>query len=123
MTGNRRDDALVVAAALLPLGWLLLRERAIAGAAGFPLDDAWIHLTFARSLAEGHGLAYRPGAPVAGSTAPLWTALLAPLFLLPGSAAAWSKALGAVLFAALGPAAWRLARGWLALVDRKPIDA
>ncbi len=40
---------------------------------GFPLDDSWIHLTFARNLARGWGFAYNQGEPVAGSTAPLWT--------------------------------------------------
>ncbi len=52
------------------------RELAIAGPVGwtaFPLDDSFIHLQFARNLAEGHGFAYNPGVPVAGSTAPLWT--------------------------------------------------
>src|SRR3989442_2390532 len=74
--GALRDDALVVVAAVLPLSLYLLREHAIAGAAGFPLDDSWIHLQFARNLAEGAGFAYNPGMPVAGSTAPLWTLLL-----------------------------------------------
>src|SRR5512136_2961371 len=44
---------------------------------GFPLDDSWIHLTFARNLARGWGFAYNQGQPVAGSTAPLWTLILA----------------------------------------------
>ena len=44
---------------------------------GFPLDDAWIHLQFARNLGHGAGFSYNPGIPVAGSTAPLWTLLLA----------------------------------------------
>lgn len=44
---------------------------------GFPLDDTWIHLQFARNLGTGHGLSYNPGIPVAGSTAPLWTLVLA----------------------------------------------
>ena len=48
----------------------------IAGASGFPLDDSWIHLQFARNLAEGAGFSFNPHRPVAGSTAPLWTLLL-----------------------------------------------
>ncbi len=44
---------------------------------GFPLDDAWIHLQFARNLGSGHGYSYNAGIPVAGSTAPLWTIILA----------------------------------------------
>lgn len=72
---------LVLAAALAAgLALFLAAERRIAGVGGwssFPLDDAWIHLHFARNLAEGHGFSYNPGVPVAGSTAPLWTLLLA----------------------------------------------
>lgn len=107
----RRRLALLVALGLLVVAGYHATERALlSGGWGLPLDDAWIHLAFARNLADGHGLAYRPGEPVAGSTAPLWTALLAPLFLLPGAAAAWAKGLGAALYLALAPAAWRLAR-------------
>ena len=80
-----RDDALVIAAAVVPLSDYLLREHAIAGAVGFPLDDSWIHLQFARNLAEGAGFAYNPGTPVAGSTAPLWTLLLAAAVRLGGA--------------------------------------
>ncbi|WP_303774285.1 hypothetical protein [Anaerolinea thermophila] len=44
---------------------------------GFPLDDAWIHQTYARNLAKGGEWAFIPGQPSAGSTAPLWSFLLA----------------------------------------------
>src|SRR5439155_461282 len=71
-----RADGLVVAAALPPLALFVAREWQVAGAPGFPLDDSWIHLHFARNLAAGAGFAYNPGIPVAGSTAPLWTVLL-----------------------------------------------
>ncbi len=43
---------------------------------GFPLDDAWIHQTYARNLAETGEWAFLPGQPSAGSTAPLWTLML-----------------------------------------------
>jgi hypothetical protein len=108
---DRRPLALLVTLGLLVIAGYHATERALLGGGwGLPLDDAWIHLAFARNLADGLGLAYRPGEPVAGSTAPLWTALLAPLFLLPGAAAAWAKLLGGALYLALAPAAWRLAR-------------
>jgi hypothetical protein len=84
----------VALAAALPLAWLLVRERLIAGAAGFPLDDSWIHLQFARNLAEGRGFAYNPGEPVSGSTAPLWTLLLAAGALLAGASITMTKILG-----------------------------
>src|SRR5438876_5451656 len=96
--GALRDDALVVVAAVLPLSLYLLREHAIAGAVSFPLDDSWIHLQFARNLAEGAGFAYNPGVPVAGSTAPLWTLLL-------GAGRAGARVAGVALLWA-GPVAW-----------------
>lgn len=94
MPAARRDDLLVVAAAVVPLGLFVLRERALAGASGFPLDDAWIHLHFARNIAEGHGFAYNPGVPMAGSTAPLWTLALALGAMLVGPSVALAKTLG-----------------------------
>ena len=44
---------------------------------GFPLDDAWCHLVYARSLVQGEPFAYNPGQPEAGVTAPAWTVLAA----------------------------------------------
>lgn len=49
---------------------------------GFPLDDPWIHLRFAKNLAQGHGFCYNKGEPVSGSTSPLWTFLLVPIHLI-----------------------------------------
>ncbi len=72
----------------------------LGGELGFPLDDSWIHLQFARNLATGHGLSFNPGELVPGSTAPLWTALLSVGFLVPGNPLAWSKLLGILLYLA-----------------------
>jgi arabinofuranosyltransferase len=52
---------------------------------GFPLDDAWGHLVYGRSLASLEGLAYNPGQPEAGVTSPLWTYLCA----LPAGLVEW----------------------------------
>jgi hypothetical protein len=87
-------------------------ERAVTGgAAGLPLDDGWIHAQFARQLAAGAGLAYRDGAWVAGSTSPLWTALLS---VGGGPSAAfvllWGKLLGIVLLIATARLSGDLAR-------------
>ncbi len=105
----------MAAALTLALGLFWLRQWQIAGTAGFasfPLDDSWIHLHFARNLAEGHGFAYNVGVPVAGSTAPLWTVTLAAGFVLLGTHPFWAKVFGIV--AALGTAlvAARLAGRW-----------
>ncbi len=48
---------------------------------GFPLDDAWIHQTYARSIAREGTWTYSLNEQSAGSTSPLWTLLLVPGFL------------------------------------------
>ena len=68
----------VLAAAVACLGaWFLAREWKIAGGWGFALDDSWIYATMARNLATGHGFSFNPDEPVAGSTGPLYTLVLA----------------------------------------------
>ncbi|MEW6092350.1 MAG: hypothetical protein AB1531_00140 [Chloroflexota bacterium] len=49
---------------------------------GVPLDDTWIHLVYARSLAEQGGFFYNPGIPEAGMSSPFWVALLALAYKL-----------------------------------------
>jgi arabinofuranosyltransferase len=63
---------------LVLLGVFLGTElRLTGGRLGVPLDDAWIHYQFARNLVEGNGFSFNPGEPTPGSTAPLWTLILA----------------------------------------------
>jgi hypothetical protein len=88
----------------------LAAELYTLGHPGFPLDDSFIHLQFAKNLAAGRGLSYNPGDIVTGSTAPLWTALLALLFYLPGSVFLWAKLAGIALSAAGADATRRLGR-------------
>jgi arabinofuranosyltransferase len=74
---------LLIVIALLLLGVFLNTERRITGGIiGVPLDDAWIHFQFARNLSQGAGFSYNPGQPTPGSTAPLWTVMLAGIGLL-----------------------------------------
>jgi hypothetical protein len=79
-----------------------------AGAAGFPLDDSWIHQAFARTLATTGQFAFQPGRSAAGETSPLWVLLLLPPHLLAHGQApvwllvAWSGLLGAAILGALG---------------------
>ena len=68
------------------------------GSQGFPLDDSWIHLAFARNLATGGGLSINPGELVAGTTGPLWTALVSLGVLLPLDDLVWMKLLGLAHF-------------------------
>lgn len=61
--------------ALLAVGgyvWLAGRMQSI----GFPLDDAWIHQTYARNLADLGEWSFVSGVTSAGSTSPLWTVIL-----------------------------------------------
>src|ERR1700704_4030279 len=101
---------LLLAGAVACLRYLLAEIARLKGGLGFPLDDSWIHLQFARNLARGLGLSYNPGHLVTGSTAPLWTALLSLLFLLPGSVVVWTKGLGIALHLAGIDATRRLGR-------------
>lgn len=73
--------SLVFLAAHLLTALYFVLDRAPGTAAawvGLPLDDAWIHMVYARSLAALHGFAYNPGQLETGSTSPLWAALLVP---------------------------------------------
>ena len=75
---------------------------------GFPLDDAWIHQTYARSLAETGQWAFVPGEPSAGSTAPLYTLLLALGYELGVPFSLWTALLGIAALAGGGLMARRL---------------
>jgi len=88
---------LLALAALAGVGYFLI-VSALTYKIGFPLDDAWIHLVFARNFAEHGEWAFRLGQHSAGSTSPLWTALLAIGYLIH-----------------LAPYAWIYFLGWIAL--------
>jgi 4-amino-4-deoxy-L-arabinose transferase-like glycosyltransferase len=106
-----RPLAAALALGLLAAGGYLAAELfLLSGGLGFPLDDSWIHLQFARNLAAGQGLSFNPGEAVTGSTAPLWTAILALLFHLPGSVVVWTQLAGIALHLAGIWATFRLAR-------------
>lgn len=82
--------------ALLAVGgyvWLASRTQSI----GFPLDDAWIHQTYARNLADLGEWSFVPGITSAGSTSPLWTAILALFHLVTKDTPfAWTYLMGAI---------------------------
>ncbi len=100
---------LLAGTALLVVG-AYLATSAFVLRIGFPLDDSWIHLTYARNLALRGEWAFRPGQPSGGSTAPLWSALLAPGFWVGLAPYVWTYLLGGVLLFALGWMAERAAR-------------
>ena len=62
-----------LAAAVVAMG--LAAALAVNGR-DFCLDDAWIHLSYAKSLRLGEGLSYNPGDWQTGFSSPLWVFLL-----------------------------------------------
>lgn len=66
---------------------------------GFPLDDPWIHLTFAKNLVEYGSFSYfKNEMATAGSTSPIYTLLLAAGFLITSNEMILSYVLGIAFF-------------------------
>jgi len=87
---------LVGVAIVLIVGAFYLWGTVRCGEFGFPLDDGWIHQTYARNLAQTGQFAYVPGQISAGSTSPLWTLLLTLGHLLRLPPTMWAYFLGLV---------------------------
>jgi hypothetical protein len=89
------------------LGFLAAAVYLGAGSS-FLLDDAFIHLAYAKSLALGEGLSYNPGDSETGATSLLWSLLLVPFgrledpVLLVKSLGAALHGVAAMLAASLG---------------------
>ena len=79
--GSRVRWALVCVGGAALAGAIYLITAHITFKIGFPLDDAWIHQTYARNLIWYGEWSFFPGISSAGSTSPLWTALLATGYL------------------------------------------
>jgi hypothetical protein len=99
-TVQRQDVLIGVIAALGVIGFVI--AAASMHDIGFPLDDAWIHQTYARNLAERGEWAFVPGEASVASTSPLYTVLLAVGYVLTIDFFAWAFVLGAVALAAAG---------------------
>jgi hypothetical protein len=93
MSTRKRQILFLALLSLFSLGLYLLVSDGLIGI-GFPLDDAWIHQTYARSLAQRGEWSFLPGQPSAGSTAPLWSALISIAYLLNDQAYTWTFTLG-----------------------------
>ncbi len=94
-------DLLIIAGTVLGIALIYLLASQVTYAIGFPLDDSWIHQTYARNLAANGEWAFRTGIPSAGSTSPLWSAFLAIGFLLHLSPYFWTFFLGILILFAL----------------------
>lgn len=86
---GRIGEGLAKRGVLLPAAVYLLALWGFLGSSyarfGFPLDDAWIHRVYSRSVAFGQGFAYNDGQQESGSTSPLWAFVTAPAQWLEGA--------------------------------------
>ncbi len=92
--------SLLIVVAILSLGSYIIRSSTAEGP-GFPLDDAWIHQTYARNLIQHTEWSFIPGFPSGGSTAPIWSAILAIGYVVRISPFLWTYFLGFVMLLCL----------------------
>src|SRR5215213_10867890 len=106
----RLEGWIIIALAALAAVLFFLIVSAWTFGIGFPLDDAWIHLTYARNLAQHGEWAFRLGERSAGSTSPIWTALLSIGFLINLAPYAWTYLMGWVVLTLLAVCAEKTGR-------------
>jgi len=83
-----RDVLFVLLASTMVIAYVM------TSGGGFPLDDSWIHQTYARNLAQYNEWAFIPGEPSAASTSPLYTVLLSLGYRLEIDYVLWTHGLG-----------------------------
>ncbi len=79
--GTKREFLIIGIGSLISCV-LYITYNAFESGLGFPLDDAWIHHTFARNLAYYGEWSFIAGETSGASTGPLWGMMLALLYLL-----------------------------------------
>jgi hypothetical protein len=104
------DSWVILATIALAAVLFYLIISALTFGLGFPLDDSWIHLTYARNLAEHGQWAFQLGTPSAGSTSPLWTAILSIGFLINLAPYVWTYLMGWAVLTLLAVCAEQIAR-------------
>ena len=116
-----RRDLMIIAGMVILIAVIYLLASGFTYSIGFPLDDSWIHQTYARNLALRGEWAFRPSLPSAGSTSPLWSALLALGFLVGLSPYIWTYFLGLLsLFALAVLCEWAVRKLVISYTPRFP---
>jgi hypothetical protein len=118
-SNGRLDSWVILAVAALAAVLFYLIVSALNFGLGFPLDDSWIHLTYARNLTEHGQWAFRLGERSAGSTSPLWTASLSIGFLLDLAPYVWTYLLGWAILTLLAVYAENIAHTLVAAYTSK----
>lgn len=100
---NARTEKIIVGVILvLGLGMSMITlnySHSVSGMFGFPLDDPWIHLQFAKNLHDYGSFSYYKNEMVtSGSTSPLYTFLLAIGFFVTQNEMILSYVLGIMFF-------------------------
>lgn len=99
--GTKKEFLILGISSLLSSA-LFLAYSVFESGLGFPLDDAWIHQTFARNLAYYGEWSFIVGQTSGASTGPLWGIFLAMLYVV-GIPAVWGTYLiGYLLIWGLG---------------------
>ncbi|MFQ3567242.1 MAG: hypothetical protein SNJ59_09595 [Aggregatilineales bacterium] len=94
---------------LMALAATLTALYVFSAGGGFPLDDSWIHQTYARNLATTGIWSFVPGVPSAASTSPLYTVVLAFGYVVGVPYTLWTHGVGAVVLGLTGIVGHRLA--------------
>lgn len=91
---------IIIALAVISFGlsfYYLNFAKSQNGGFGFPLDDPWIHLTFAKNIVDYHSFSYFKNEMVtAGSTSPIYTLVLALGFYVTNNEMILSYVLGII---------------------------
>lgn len=99
---------ILLAAVILPILYITY-SLGVNSTYGFPLDDPWIHLTFAKNLAEYQSFSYfKDQMATAGSTSPIYTILAAIGFIFTQNEMVLSYVLGIAFFVLAAVAFYRL---------------
>jgi len=99
--GSRKEFLILGISALISCA-LYLTYSGFESGLGFPLDDAWIHHTFARNLAYLGEWSFIAGQRSGASTGPLWGFMLGALYFIKIPALWGTYLLGFITIWALG---------------------